>query len=144
MKTLWSVIEALVELNQKSIVSDFNKILNVPFIKSESSNEYFTFYDNLESIKFDEMVFSNATIAVKNTRLNITSISVKYMKGSCITKEQLKDRYGELMLVGAPGSPAPNATTVWRVQINGRKVSFGFPNKSPNCLADFSISYAFK
>lgn len=142
MKTVWSVIEALIELNQQSTVSDFKKILDVQLVKSESSNEYFTFYENMESTEFGEMIVPNVTVAVKNTPLNPMAISVKYMKGVCITKEQLKDRYGELMLAGAPGSPAPNATTVWRVQIKGRKVSFGFPNKSPNCLADFSISYA--
>lgn len=141
MKTLWAMVEALTDLNEKSPGTDFVRILNVPLVQSESSNEYFSFYKNKEPIVMDGVIASEVTISFKNDTRTVKGLTLRGIREMCIGKEDALQHYGELKFHSLPSTPSLHATANYRVSVNKHQVIFGF-TKDPECLSLVSISYA--
>lgn len=142
MKTLWILIESLASLSQDSTIMDVRRVVDVEFVRSPSSHEYTTFYNNKIPVNFGaDLQLRNIDFAVGNSSKQLLRINIAGLAEYCISKEQLQDRFGEVWVHSPPSSPAPSALWYRAANVKGRQVLFGFANQAPNCLESVLVRY---
>ncbi|MCL2779766.1 MAG: hypothetical protein FWD73_17375 [Polyangiaceae bacterium] len=59
--------------------------------------------------------------------------------GTCITTSQLMVKYDYLRITDTPSGHSLNGTTAYSQDMSWGKLSFGFEEKNPDCLADVAF-----
>lgn len=140
MYTIFSLIEALTA-TQPGTVQQLEQVLHVNLIK-ESENEYYQFWGIVESLKLnDGTQINRVDFAIPRKGHQTPSLALDNIRGNCISREELIDKFGSLGYPLPPNNPAPGAESTWKIKINGIEVGFGFRNDNPDCLSSVGMSF---
>lgn len=134
MHTLFSLIEALTSA-PPSTTQQLEQALQVPIVLT-NENEYYQFWGIAKSLKLnDGTQVERVDFATSRTGHKPPSLALRTINGTCISREELTSRFGYLGFPLPPNNPAPGAQSIWKIEIQGIEVGFGFRNDNPDCLS---------
>lgn len=138
---LFTLINAITQLSSLNH-ADLSALLDRSFSPTEKQSEYFMVYelthyplaDTTHLLDFDLREPIPGSGATAGPLLNMD------VKGSCITRDQVNSHYGDLTLSGVPRGHSPEEEWVLETNRGRYKLSFGFKERQPDCLAGVTIA----
>lgn len=130
---LWQTIEGLTRRIPftKAGVEAF---LGVALRETEQSNPHFQFFDGPEVALDQGVVIAALDLRIKR-KGGHSGFLVLELAGPCITLPQVRSYYHQLELTQIPRGRSLDETTVHSAMLPWGKLSFGFREKNPDCLA---------
>ena len=138
MISLWQVIDLLTQ----QIPFSRQKIkatLSTQLIEVEDVfNKLYHFYKSVSIQLAGGVVISNVDLRIKRYG-NHPGFLVLRIDGICITVEELRKQYGDLQITQVPHGRSLDEETSLSSSLSWGKLSFGFKERSPNCLATIAF-----
>jgi len=131
--TLWEVIDYIgdhLPLKRNKIESLFKITLK----KSESSNQYWTFWESAGDVLQSDVHISRIVLGVQNSGDNDLGNLTLNITDSCIKLEQVKQKYN-LQLLGTPRGRSLDEETTYETATSWGRLIFGFSERNPGCLS---------
>lgn len=107
-----------------------------------NENEYMNFY-TAEPVKLTDGLLLNAIeLRLSKSRQGMTPLLVFSPSNQCITLASIKEHYHDLNITDYPRGRSENEVTSFSTpaDTNGKKISFSFTVKDPDCLARVVIA----
>ena len=136
--TLWQVIDQLgnrLPLRREGI----EQLFEVKLSKLESSNQYVTFWDGVGGALLNGMRVSRIVLAVRNEDKQDPGMLTLNVSEACSKLDEIKTRYGDLDMVGAPRGRSENEETSYEAKTSWGRLVFGFAERNPGCLSSVGI-----
>jgi hypothetical protein len=134
--TIWEVIDNIADylpLKRKKI----EKLFGVTLKKSESSNQYWTFWEGAGDLLQNDVHISRIILGVQNSDENLGSLSLT-ITDSCIKLEQVKQKY-DLQLSGVPRGRSLDEETTYKSTTSWGHLVFGFAERNRVCLSSIGF-----
>jgi hypothetical protein len=132
--TLWEVVDALSRQipfeKEKIEVALASKLRET----EDTGNDVFQFFKSDRVYLQDGVVIANVDLRIKRSGGHPGFISLA-LEGPCIDLDQLRRRYDKLEITGAPRGGSLDEQTYHSVEMPWGKLSFGFKESNPKCLA---------
>jgi hypothetical protein len=133
-KTLWQVIEALIQ----QIPFTRQKVETALAIQFPDANKdtNFDIFENQGTplLLADGVVISDVDLWIKRIVRHPGSLTLK-IGGACVTKDQLKTHYDQLKITSYPTGVSLEEATMYTQDMPWGRLSFGFKEQNPDCLA---------
>lgn len=135
----WRLVEQLVERIDRPL-NEVQQAIPLP-LREKSSNPYFSFHTAEPFV-----LSSGEGVADLDVRLSKSEQRVKLMVfdvlGPCITLAMLKERHPKLAITQGPRGRSLDEQTYHSIELETKRLSFGFKERNPNCLA--SVVFAVR
>jgi len=136
--TLWQLIEALT-VPPLFLPDTIKRVFPVEF-SERGNNGYFSFHEGGPLHLADQVLIKKVTVSIKNADGVIRSLVLNLApSGACVTRRDLHAHYPNTEITGAPRGGSLDEETVWTVLEPWARLSFGFKEKNPDCLATVGI-----
>jgi len=135
--TLWQIIEILGD--QPSLSPDkIKQVLPTDFSKRRRS-AYTSFYDGGPLYLADQINIEAIDLRVRlmNEAQGLIALEIS---GFCVTLEQVRVHYPDLVLTDIPRGRSLDEKTYWTAYLPWGELSFGFKERNPDCLASVVIN----
>ncbi|MCL2776435.1 MAG: hypothetical protein FWD73_00415 [Polyangiaceae bacterium] len=137
--TLWQVVVALA-LQIPFSKQKVEAVLSTQVVETESQfNDLFRFYKSLPVKLSDGVIIPTIDLRIKRVGKD-PGFLVLDIDGTCITREQLEARYKHLKITGTPRGHSLNEETSYSQDMPWGRLSFGFKERKPACLASVVIN----
>ncbi|MCL2625299.1 MAG: hypothetical protein FWD46_00585 [Cystobacterineae bacterium] len=103
-----------------------------------NSNKLFRFFKSPPIRLAEGIVISNVDLRIKREGSH-PGFLVLEMDGACLTLEQIRERYSELQITQLPRGRSLEEETSHSQLLPWGKLSFGFKEKNPKCLASIAF-----
>ncbi|MDM0110636.1 hypothetical protein QTI66_00665 [Variovorax sp. J22R133] len=108
--------------------------ISVELLEAESNGGPFRFY-RAGPIQLDEgVVLSKVDLRIKRTGVH-PGFLVLEVGGACLPLAKVREQYGTMHVTGAPRGRSPDDATTYSSPEPWGHLSFGFRERSPDCLA---------
>ncbi len=132
--TWWQAVDALVKqipFSKKKVET----LLKTSLSETDNTgNDVFQFYESPPVTLKDGVVIRNIDLRIKRIGPH-PGFMVLEIKGQCITLDQIRRRYGPLEITEAPRGRSLDEETSHSAMQPWGKLSFGFAERNPDCLA---------
>jgi hypothetical protein len=128
---LWTLIDYLptrMPLDREKLQSALGVVLNLT-----DSNDYTDFFEGGPVHLLEDVDVEKLELRV-NKQNPLQRLLILSLSGRCVERPALLSRYKDLQLTGHPRGRSPDEETSWSKQHAWGKLSFGFPERNPNCL----------
>ncbi|MGV2288490.1 hypothetical protein AAHK20_07215 [Trinickia sp. YCB016] len=137
--TLWQTIDALVEAIPLTRVKVEN-VLKIRFVDSDPSNyaiqpSSFQPLDGGPVKLSDGVVIGNVDLRIKREEGHPGFLVLDSLGGECIKLDAVRARYGNLRITDFPRGRSLDEATSYSAFPAWGKLSFGFTERNPDCLA---------
>ncbi|MCA8052257.1 hypothetical protein [Burkholderia arboris] len=134
--SLWQVIDQI-GTHQPIRREPVEHLLHTKFARSESSNEYFTFWSNGEGgpIALDDGTQIERVVLRTSNEGDTRGALTLTLSGRCIGRDDVKARFAGMRVAGAPSGRSPNEETTFRSETAWGELVFGFAERNPDCLS---------
>ena len=132
--TWWQAVDALVmqiPFSKQKVETLLKTSLNET---DNTGNDVFQFYESPPVTLKDGVVIRNVDLRIKRTGPH-PGFMVMEIEGLCITLDQIRRRYGPLEITETPHGHSLDDETSHSVMQPWGKLSFGFAERNPDCLA---------
>ncbi|WP_156437274.1 MULTISPECIES: hypothetical protein [unclassified Burkholderia] len=134
--SLWQLIDQL-GAHQPIRREPVEHLLHTTLARTESSNEYFTFWSNGDGVpialddgtRIERIVLRTSNEGDARGALTLT------LSGRCIRRDDVKGRFAGMRIAGAPSGRSPNEETTFRSETAWGELVFGFAERNPDCLS---------
>jgi len=132
--SLWQLIEMLG--NQPSLLPDkIKQVLPIAFVKSDHIG-HTSFYDGDRLLLRDQIDIEAVELRVRNEDETRGMVSLDLdPSGACVTFDDVRGRFPGLVLTDYPRGQSLDEEASWSIQRSWGKLSFGFKERNPDCLA---------
>lgn len=133
-KTFWQLLATLATepiLNRPAIEAALGATLTEV---QEPSNTAFMFFRGGRLTLSDRTIIAKVDLRIKRTNPSV-GLLVMDVGGRCITLADVRTRYGALNITDAPRGRSPDETTVHTSYQPWGRLSFGFAESNPDCVA---------
>ncbi|MBR8316024.1 hypothetical protein KDW36_22865 [Burkholderia dolosa] len=141
--SLWDVIDRI-GAHQPIRRESIEQLLHTKLTQSESSNAHFTFWSNRDSGPVtlrDGTQIDGIDLRTRNEPGASGDVTLK-LTGPCISRSDVKARFGGMRLSGAPSGQSADEETTFTAGTVWGELVFGFAERSPDCLS--SIGFGTK
>ncbi|MEJ8852789.1 hypothetical protein [Variovorax rhizosphaerae] len=131
--TLWELVGTLktrLPYTKEKIETAINSKLS----EIESNNDAFHFYRGGDVQLRDGVVISKIDLRIKRTGIHPGFLVVE-IAGTCVPLDSIQRHYARLETTGVPRGRSLEEATTYSSSESWGKVSFGFREKNPGCLA---------
>jgi hypothetical protein len=97
-------------------------------------NDYFAYFEG-KNASFDALKISKVDLRLPVAAQDKSGFLVLHLTGPCIKRQEVFNAYKGLQLSSAPRGRSEDETTNFSVQDGWGRMSFGFAEKNPDCLA---------
>jgi len=136
--TLWQLIKALT-VPPLFLPDTIKRVFPVEFSECQRTAS-FSFYEGGPLHLADRVMIKKVTLSIKNADGVIRSLVLNLAPGgACVTRSDLHAHYPNTEITGAPRGGSLDEETVLTVLEPWARLSFGFKEKNPDCLATIGI-----
>lgn len=132
--TWWQAVDALVKqipFSKKKVET----LLKTSLSETDNTgNDVFQFYESPPVTLKDGVVIRNVDLRIKRAGPH-PGFMVLEIEGQCVTLDQIRRRYGPLEITETPHGHSLDEETSHSVVRPWGKLSFGFAERNPDCLA---------
>ncbi|WP_246327140.1 hypothetical protein [Burkholderia guangdongensis] len=136
--TLWQAIDALAQ----QIPFSRTKIENVfaiPLAEADDEgNDVFQFFKSTPFELSDGVIIEDVDLRVKRKGTH-PGFMVLHVGGSCVGLDVVRGRYNHLGITDVPHGRSLDDATTYSATLQWGKLSFGFKERNPGCLAFVSF-----
>lgn len=134
--TLIETVHAL-QQDENLTVSSVHDHLGVSLIRTEHNQSY-VFYqaENDTDLPFE---LRDVELRVPRPENSTGSTILVLSTGGCISLDAVRAKYDGLAITQVPSGRSVNEKTVYTLKDSISRVSFGFTERNPDCLASVSI-----
>jgi hypothetical protein len=137
--TFWKTIEALAE-QIPFAKQRVEALLHTTLRETDNAgNDVFQFYESPPIELADGVVISNVDLRIKRTGEH-PGFMVLEIGGQCVTLEKIRLRYGNVRMTDSPRGNFQYAKVHYTANLPWGSLSFGFLERSPDCLASVALS----
>jgi hypothetical protein len=127
----------LIDLTSRSFPltkEGIEKLMNVS-LRLAQENDYVKFYEGGPVSLAGGLQADNIDLRLHKSRPADKGFLVLNLSGACLTLDAIKARYHDLEITGIPRGGSVNETTSYSTLQPWGKLSFGFAEARPDCLA---------
>jgi len=136
--TLWELIEALT-VPPLFLPDTIKRVFPVEF-SERGNNGSFSFYEGGPLHLADHVLIKKVRLSIRRSNGVIRSLVLYPVPDSvCVTLDDVHAHYPDTEITGAPRGGSLEEETVWTVLEPWARLSFGFKEKNPDCLATVGI-----
>ncbi len=140
--TLWQLITAL-EQQMPISAAKIEAVMGISLVETERYSS-FVLMAAKGPMLADGLAVTTLTLRLRNTMVfdEKSSFGME-LTGTCILRDEISRRYGDLRLVQYPRGRSPEETAIWAIQRPWGDLSFAFKQDRPDCLFAVSFSKAW-
>ncbi|MBN3745502.1 hypothetical protein G3N96_08645 [Burkholderia sp. Se-20373] len=134
--SLWQVIDQI-GAHQPIRREPVEHLLHAKLARSESSNEYFTFWSNDDGapIKLDDGTQIERVVLRTSNEGGAQGALTLTLSGHCVGRDEVKAHFAGMRIAGTPTGRSPNEETTFRSETPWGELVFGFAERNPDCLS---------
>ena len=136
--TLWQVIDYLGN-HFPLRLEKIEQIFQSTFSKLSASNQYFTFWEGNGGSLQEGVYVPRIVLGLRNDDIRYPGILTLNVSGTCVKLDEIKNKYGELTVVGLPRGRSEDEETKYEAQAPWGKLVFGFAERNPDCLSSVGL-----
>jgi len=136
--TLWQVVDYLgnhLPLRLEKI----EQLFQSKFSKLDASNQYFTFWEGDGGSLQGGVTAPRIVLGLRNNDIKDPGMLTLNLSGTCVKLDEIKNKYGELTIVGVPRGRSEDEETKYEAQAPWGKLVFGFAERNPDCLSSVGL-----
>lgn len=137
MMTVWQLIDLLTTWDNKHGIAELSRQLNHDLIATQDHPLWIR-YRSEDPLALRDGLRAKLELSQHTASQRFTGGGFD-LEGGCIHRDEVRARFLDMAIAAPPRSPAPGAATFWKATVNGKNTSFGFRNKSPDCLSIVSF-----
>ncbi len=139
--TLWQLIAALEQQMPVSAIK-VKAVMGVELVETKRTDAYVLLRAQGLNLAEGLSVTNTSLLLHPSMKFDDTSAFGMELAGTCILRDEISRRYGDLKLTQYPRGRSLEETAVWAIQRPWGVLSFAFKQDRPDCLFDVSFRKA--